>query len=252
MDLNLSSLLALNDRITSTITEVESVLSITLPRAVNKAVVESGDSCTQRRDRGFTEPAINTSSSIFTWPARLSINVSGGYSSSEAKESPVGSDNFIGDLSVSHFSDLDSLTSTGESCLAQRDRGTSSIGSDFFPRTALSRQGTRTQMPLPSLHELMTSLRRGSAEDVAKVADLIYYLFSDMAGYRRRSNSTSPMLQNGRFGLNQVHCRLIKSIVEQGGLLVLLQALARCTEWPEVEIKVLNHLTLRNKSDNLF
>lgn len=173
---------------------------------------------------------------MFSWPGRLCISIQGVQSQ---PDSICEDDEDESERDFAQFADLDSLTSPPGSWPTPRQLDLNNNHPDAVPRTVLGRQGTRTQIALPSLHELMTNLRRGSAEDVAKVADLIYHLFSDMAGYRRRSNSANEMLKaTSRLGMNQVHCKLIKNIVEQGGLLVLLQALARCSEWPEVEIKV--------------
>jgi hypothetical protein len=264
--LDLGALLVLNDRITATITEMENLFHLSLPRAENRAASGGGGGGEPgtRRDRGFTDPTLgasplhSNSNSMFSWPGRLSISVYGD-TSPRSSHASATEDHFDahddpslppddgydegGDLG--HYSDFDALSSPSGSWPTPREPG---AGVDGFPaavpKVRLTRQGTRTQVALPSLHELMTNLRRGSAEDVARVADLIYHLFSDMAGYRRRSNSTCPSLHSSAEGMHKVHCSLIKNIVEQGGLLVLLQALARCAEWPEVEIKVSRAVTV--------
>lgn len=241
--MDLTSLLWLNDKITAVVKQVEDVFKISVPRAVSKSA-PANKASSKRRDRGFTYSSIDASVPLFgCWPGGMSSHgeeISTKDSEEDGKEADTEADDLM------EYSDYDALSSVHGSWPARRDPGSSldSSGTGPVPKVVMQRQGTRTQIALPSLHELMTNLRRGSAEDVARVADLIYYLFSDMAGYRRRSSSTSKVLQTGRLGLNMVHCKLIKNLVDQGGLLVLLQALGRCSEWPEVEIKVSRAVTV--------
>ena len=228
--LNLGALLSLNDRVTATVTQLEVLFSVTLQRAENK-LMGVPSSPHRLRDRGNTEPLLESKDSIFSWPTKLSSSVHGPSNSADDNNALV--DEQAGPAGFVHYSDFESLLSPVGSWTTPREAGFERQQMD----SKLVRQITRTQVALPSLHELMTNLRRGSAEDVAKVADLIYNLFSDMGGYGHSKTSTEAhSVEQPK--IYRVQVNLIKNIVEQGGLLVLLQALARCLEWPEVEIKV--------------